>query len=78
MLSYKLHRVQGDFYYYHYYPNGDGTNGEITINKETGEIAIVKSSLDDFGNRFAFKMIKQLEYFFDTKEYKEFGTIIWY
>lgn len=78
MLSYKLHISNGDVAHYYYYPNGDGASGEIAINKKTGEIVIEKSSSDDFGNRFAFKMTKQLQYFFDTKNYEESGTIIWY
>ena len=78
MLTYKFHKNDGDLAFYYYYPQGGGAAGTVSINKKTGESAVVKSSSDDLGNRFAFKLIKMLKDFFANNEYKESGTIAWY
>lgn len=78
MLTYKLNKTVGDLILYHYYPQGNGDAGLISIHKKTGEITIVEPSNDDFGNRFAFKLIKRLKEFFEDKAYKQEGTIAWY
>lgn len=79
MLKYNLYGISGDFVVYnYYYPDGNGDVGVVAINKRTGEIKIEKTSSDGFGNRFANKLANLLKYFFDTEDYKEAGTIIWY
>lgn len=78
MLSYKLHKIENGLNYYKYYPQGSENAGTVTINTKTGETAIIKPSEDDFGNRFAFKLVKRLKEFFEEKAFKEEGIIAWY
>ena len=78
MLIYKLHKTEGDLLFFNYYPEGNGAEGTVSINKNTGETAIIKPSEDDFGNRFAFKLVKRLKEFFEANDYKEEGIIAWY
>lgn len=78
MLTYKLYKTDGDIVFYHYFPEKTGEAGVISINKDTGETTIVKQSGDDFGNRYAFKLIKRLKDFFEDKTYKQDGIIAWY
>lgn len=78
MLSYKLHKTDGDLAFYHYYPDGNGATGVVSIDKTTGKTEIVAQSEDDFGNRYASKLIKRLQEFFASKTYEETGTIAWY
>lgn len=78
MLSYKLYKTDGDLAFYNYFLQGSGDVGTVSINKHTGETVIVNSSKDDFGDRFAFKLIKYLKDFFDNNDYRETGTIAWY
>lgn len=78
MLTYKLHETDGDLAFYHYFPDGNGAAGAVSINKKTGETAVVKASNDDFGDMYAFKLIKRLKEFFESKVYKQEGTIAWY
>lgn len=78
MLTYELQKTEDNLIFYHYYPDGNGTAGIVSIDKITGETAIIASSKDDFGNRYAFKLMKHLREFFINKAYKETGTIAWY
>lgn len=78
MLTYKFYKTDGNLTFYHYFPQGNGDAGIISIDRETGKITIVKSSNDDFGNRFAFKLINRLKEFFEDKDYKQEGKIVWY
>lgn len=78
MLKYELYKTDGDILFYHYYPQGSGEAGTVTINKETGEAVVVNPSEEDFENRYAFKLMKRLLEFFENKTYKETGMIAWY
>ncbi len=78
MLTYKMNKIEGDLILYDYYPEGNGAVGTVSINTETGETAVVKSSKDDFGNYFAFKLIKRLKSFYEEKNYRQDGIVAWY
>ncbi|MBE6928204.1 MAG: hypothetical protein E7467_06950 [Ruminococcaceae bacterium] len=77
-MKYQLHKEDGNLILYCYYPQGHGETGIVSVNKKTGETAVVSPSADDFGNRFAFKLCKRLKEFFEAKSYKENGIIAWY
>lgn len=77
-MKYKLHKTEGNLIFYHYFPQGSEDLGTVSINKKTGETAVVKPAEDDFGNRFAFKLIKRLKEFYHEKDFKDSGTIAWY
>lgn len=77
MLKYKLYKEDGNLILYHYYPQ-DGEAGVVSVNKDTGETKVMEPSADDFGNRFAFKLCKRLKEFFESKTYRDSGTIAWY
>lgn len=78
MLTYKFYKTDGDVAFYHYFPQGKGNAGVISIDKKTSETVIVRPSDNDFGNRFAFKLIKRLREFFDNEDYEQEGIIAWY
>lgn len=78
MLTYELHKIDGDLLIYHYLPNGNGETGVVSIDKSTGKTEVIASAKDDFGNRYAFKLIKHLQEFFVSDNYEEAGTIAWY
>lgn len=78
MLIYKWHKIDGNLIFYHYYPDGNGATGVVSIDRFTGETEVVTPSKDDFGNRYAFKLMKLLQEFFTNNAYKEAGTIAWY
>lgn len=78
MLTYKFYKMDGDIAFYHYFPQGNGDAGVVSINKKTGATAIVRPSDDDFENKFAFKLIKRLKEFFESRDYKQEGIIAWY
>lgn len=78
MLTYELHKTEDNLIFYHYYPDGNGATGVVSIDKVTGKTEVVTPSKDDLGNRYAFKLIKHLGEFFKNKTYKETGIIAWY
>lgn len=78
MLKYKLVKSNNDLLTYHYNLAKDETPGEVTINKASGQAKVVKQSENDFGNRFAFKLLGRLTEFFKEGEFKEEGAIAWY
>lgn len=78
MLTYKLYKNEESFLLYLYYPQGNGDAGLVSINKQTGETAVVEASKDDFGNRFASKLMRRLKEFFSSDDYRQEGIIAWY
>lgn len=78
MLTYTLHKMDGDLAFYHYFPCGNGAAGVVAINKVTGDVDVVTPSKDDTGNRYASKLAKRLREFFANNAYKEAGVISWY
>lgn len=78
MLKYKLVESNNDLLTYHYNLAKDEKPGEVTINRTSGQAKVVKQSENDFGNRFAFKLLGRLIEFFKEGEFKEEGAIAWY
>lgn len=78
MLIYKLHKIEDNLVFYHYFPNGNGAVGIVSIDRFTGKTEVITPSKDDFGNRYAFKLTKRLRAFFASNAYEETGTIAWY
>lgn len=78
MLIYKWYKIDGNLIFYHYYPEESGAIGVVSIDRFTGKTEVVKPSKDDFGNRYAFKLMNRLREFFANNAYKETGTIAWY
>lgn len=78
MLIYKLYQFEGDLIIYQYYSRIADTAGLVSINKNTGETAVIRQSDDDFGCRMAYKMVGCLADFYAENAYKEAGTIAWH
>lgn len=78
MLKYNILKTEDNILFYHYYSEINGCDGVVSINKNTGETSIVKSSDNDLGNRFAYKLIKRLKSFFENSNYSDNGIVSWY
>lgn len=78
MLKFKQAERKGNILIYNYSPECTGAPGIVSINTESGDIEIIESSKDDFGNRYANKLVNRLTEFFKNKEYKRAGVIAWY
>lgn len=78
MLKYKKTEIDGNKLIYQYIPDGTGKPGKVSIDKRTGETAVIEVSDDDIGNRYAFKLLKRLSEFFAENNYKDDGIIAWY
>ena len=80
MLKYKLSREDDDDCIYFYYPEGKEDYGIITINKKTGKITVNSLAKEDQGIRifYAYKLVRRLEEFYRTGEYRDSGMVAWY
>lgn len=78
VLKYRLDRIVDTTAYYQYFPDGEGRPGIVAIHKVTGETSVEIMSPDDFGNYYAFKLLRRLEAFFESGEYPESGMAAWY
>lgn len=80
MLKYRLSRENDNERIYFYYPEGKEDYGIIAINKKTGEIRINSLAKEDRGIQifYAYKLVRQLEKFYRTGEYRESGIVAWY
>lgn len=78
MLTYELKQKTNGLALYLFFPEKTGRPGIVSIDIRTGETDLVEKSPDDFGNRYAYKLIHRLETFFEQKALPENGVVAWY
>lgn len=78
MLIYELIDILCDLAIYAYYPDKYGKPGKVALNMKNGETNIMEMSPDDFGNRYAYHLIRRLEKLYEQGEISESGTVAWY
>lgn len=78
MLRYELVDNVGNAMIYQYMPEGKGKPGTVSVNIKNGATNILDVSPDDFGGRYACKLIQRLERFFEQKAMPKEGFVAWY
>lgn len=63
---------------FNYYPEGKAEFGTVSINKDTGEILVLKTpSVDKFGI-YKVKALSTLRKYYASGEYRGKDTVAWY
>lgn len=79
MLEYQMIKNENGIVSYSYYPEGKRNNsGVISFNRNNGSAFVEKQSENDFGKRYAFKLIDRIKDFETNNSFQEQGIIAWY
>ena len=78
MLIYELIDMLGDLAIYAYYPERNGKPGKVALNMKNGATDVIEMSPDDFGNRYAYHLIRRLAKLYEQGEIPESGIVAWY
>ena len=78
MLTLELVEECDEKMVYHYYPEGKAEFGTVSINKDTGEILVLKTAKGDEFGFYKFHVLSTLQKYYESGEYKQKDMVAWY